>query len=68
MYKYKTLQEGQLPQEHLSFLQNLQNFIITKYLKLEVNDDQSICVDEHSPCGLSITGDIKTYQCHVMKR
>ena len=68
MYKYKFLQAGQLPQEHLSFLQNLLNFIITKYLKQEVNDNLSLCVDEHSPCGLSITGDIKIYQCHMIKR
>ena len=64
MYKYKSLQEVQLPQEHLSFLQN---FIITKYLKQEVDDDLSNCMDERSPCGLSITGDIKIYQCHVTK-
>ena len=55
MYKYKSLQEVQLPREHLSFLQN---FIITKYLKQEVDDDLSVCMDERSPCGLSITGDI----------
>ena len=65
MYKYKSLQELQLPREHLSFLQS---FFITKYLKEEVDDDLSICVDEHSSCGLSITGDIKIYQCHVIKR
>ena len=65
MYKYKSLQEVQLPREHLSFLQN---FIITKYLKQEVDDDLSVCVDERSSCGLSITGDIKTYQCHMIKR
>ena len=29
----KSLQTGHLPREHLSFLQNLLNFIITKYLK-----------------------------------
>ena len=63
MYKYKSLQAVQLPQEHLSFLQS---FIITKYLK-QVDDDLSLCVDEHSPCGLSITGDNKIYQCHVIK-
>ena len=68
MYKYNSLQAGQLPQEHLPFLQNLLNFIITKYLKQEVDDDLSVCVDEHSPCGLSITGDIKIYQCHMIKR
>ena len=66
--KYKGLQVCQLSWEHLSFLQNLLNFIITKYLKQEVDDDLSVCMDERSPCGLSITGDIKIYQCHVMKR
>ena len=65
MYKWKSLQEVQLPQEHLSFLQN---FIITKYLKQEVDDDLSVCMDKRSPCGLSITEDIKIYQCHVIKR
>ena len=66
MYTYnKSLQDVQLPREHLSFLQN---FIITKYLKQEVDDDLSVCVDERSPCGLSITRDIKIYQCHVIKR
>ena len=68
IYKYKSLQAGQLPREHLSFLQNLLNFIITKYLKQDIDDSLSICVDEHSPCGLSITGDRKIYQCHVIKR
>ena len=65
MYKCKSLQEVQLPQEHSSFLQS---FIITKYLKQEVDGDLSICVDEHSPCDLSITGDKRIYQCHVIKR
>ena len=54
MYKCKSLQEFQLPWAHLPFLQN---FIITKYLK-QVDDDLSICMNERSPCGLSITGDI----------
>ena len=58
MYKYKSLQAGQLPQEHLSFLQNLLNFIITKYLKQEVNDDLNSCMDKWNPCGLTITGDL----------
>ena len=68
MYKYKSLQVGQLPRQYLSFLQNLQNFIITKYLKQEADHDLSVCVDERSSCSLSITGDIKTYQCYVIKR
>ena len=68
MYKYKSLQEGQLPRKHLSFLQNLLNFIITKYLKQEVDDDLSVCVDERSPCGHSLTGDRKIYQCLMIKR
>ena len=67
MYKYKNLQTGQLPQENLPFLQNLMNFIITKYLKQEVDDNLNICMDERCPCGLSIAGDIKIYQCHVIK-
>ena len=66
MYKYKSLQVGQLPLEHLSFLQNLLNFIITKYLKQEVDSDLSVCLDKRNPCGLSITRDIKIYQCHVI--
>ena len=41
--------------------------IVAKYLK-QVNDDLSICMDKRSPCGLSITGDIKIYQCHLIKR
>ena len=49
-------------------MQNLLNFIITKYLKQKVDDDLSSCVDKCSPCDLSITGDIKTYQCHMIKR
>ena len=65
MYKCKSLQTGQLPQEHLPFLQNLLNFIIPKYFKQEVDDDLSVCVDERSPYGLPITGDIKIYQCHM---
>ena len=64
-HKYKSLQEVQLPQEHFSFLQN---FIIAKYLKQEVNDDRSICMDKRSPCGLSMTGDTKIYQYHEMKK
>ena len=58
MYKYKSLKAGQLPRQHLSFLQNLLNFTITKYFKPEVDDDSSICADERSPCDLSITGDL----------
>ena len=35
------------------------NSITAKYLKQEVDDDLSVCMDQGSPCGLSITGDIK---------
>ena len=59
LFMYKNLQVGKLPREHLSFLQNWLNFIITKYLKQEVDDDLRVCVDERSSCGLSVTGDIK---------
>ena len=55
MYKYKSLQTG--------FLKNLLNFIIIKYLK-QVDNNLSFCVAERSHCGLSATGDIKTYECH----
>ena len=68
MYKYKSLKAGQLPREHLSFLQNLLNFIITKYLKKEFDDDLSVGVDERSPCGLCVGRDLKIYHCHVIKR
>ena len=68
IYKYKSPQAGHLPRENLSFLQILLNFIITKYLKQKVNDDLSAYVHECSLCGLSITGDIKIYLCHVIKR
>ena len=50
-----------------TFLANLLNFIITKYLKQEFDDDLSVCMDKRSPHGLSITGDIDIYQCHVIK-
>ena len=66
--KYKSLQAGQEPQEHLSFLQSLLNFIITKYLQQEVDTDLSVLVDECHPCGLSITRDIEIYQCYMIKR
>ena len=46
MYKCNSLQEFQLPRAHLPFLQI---FIITKYLKQEVDDDPSVCMDERSP-------------------
>ena len=65
---YKSLQAGQLQRQHLPLLQNLRNFIITKYMKQEVDDDLSVYVNERSPCGLFITADIKIYQCHMIKR
>ena len=37
-------------------------------MKQEVDGDLSVCVDECSPCGLSITGDIKIHQFHVIKK
>ena len=50
----------QQPQEHLSFLQNLLNFFITKYLRQEVNNDLSVYVDEFSSCvDLSVSHDQK---------
>ena len=64
MYKYKFLQEGQLPQEHLSFLQNLLNYFMTKYLKHEV--DGNLKWINVAPVA-SIIEDIKIYQCHLIK-
>ena len=68
MCKCKGLQVGQLSQEHLSSLQNLLKFFITKYLKQDVDDDLSICIDKRSPRCLSVTKDIRIYQCHMIKR
>ena len=59
MYKYKSLQEVQLPQEHLSFLQN---FIITNYLKQEVDVELNVCAYKRSPCGLPIAGNMSRDQ------
>ena len=42
MYKYKFVRVGQLPREHLSFLQNPLNYFITHYLKHEADGDISI--------------------------
>ena len=64
-HKYKSLQEVQPPRQHLSFSQN---FIITKYVKQDVDGDLSVWVDKRSPCGLSMTQDIKIYQYHVIKK
>ena len=61
MYKYKFLQVAQLPQEHLPFLQSLMNFLITKYLKHELDGVNVALV-------ASIIGDIKIYQCHMIKK
>ena len=44
------------------------NFIIAKYLKQEVDDGLSVCVDERSPCSFSVTGYLNIYQCHMIKR
>ena len=59
MHNDKSLKAGQLPREHSSFLQNLLNFIVTKYLKKEFDDDLTVGVDERSAFGLSVTGDLK---------
>ena len=51
--------------ESMSFLQN---FTITRHLRQEIDDKLSACVDELRPYDLPITGDIKIYQCHMIKR
>ena len=65
MYKYKNLQGVNYHESIL--LQNLLNFIITKYLKQEVDDDLSIYMDERSPCGLSMNEDVNIYRCLMSK-
>ena len=35
--------------------------MITEYLKQEVDDNLNVCMDERTPCVLSITRDIKIY-------
>ena len=64
MYKYKFLQAGQLPREHLPFLQNLLNFFTTKYLN-QVDSDLSISMYKRSTCGL--TGDIRPQELRYRK-
>ena len=59
MYKYKS-PANRSPTTR-AFV-SLAKFIITKYLKQELDNDLSVSVDERSPCGLSRTGDIKIYQ------
>ena len=39
------------------FLAKFAEFYCYEIFEQEVDDDLSICVDERSPCGLSITGD-----------
>ena len=60
MYKYKSLQAGQLPPEQL-------NFITSKYLKQEVHDDLSASWMNGAPVA-SLRLETKIYQCHVIKR
>ena len=43
----------------MSAFVSLAKFFFAKYLKVEVDDDLSVYVDECSLCGFSITGDIK---------
>ena len=45
----------------MSDLSFLQNFIITKYLKQEVDYNLSVCMDERSPSGLSVTLEIQRF-------
>ena len=67
MYKYKRLQPGQLPRDHLSFSQNLLSYY-HKIFETRSRYDLSIFVDERNPCGFSLAEDIKIYQCDVIKR
>ena len=52
------------------FLAKFAEFYYHKiFVKQEyIDDDLSNCVNEHSSCGLAISGDIKINQCHMIKR
>ena len=50
------------------FLAKFAECYYDKILQTKIDDNISICVDKHSSCGFSITGDIKIYQCHMIKR
>ena len=50
------------------FIYYLIDFIITKYLEQKADDDFSICMYECRLFCLSVTEDIKIYQCHMIKR
>ena len=50
------------------FLAKFAQFYYHKIFEKEFDDDLTIGIDERSTCGLSVTGDIKIYQCHVIKR
>ena len=65
MCKYKSLQAGQLPQEHLSFLRNLLNFIIKKYLKQKVDDDLRVCCPNLMKVA-PVTRDAEICQSHML--
>ena len=67
MYKYKFLQVGQLPREHLSFLQNPLNHFITKYLNMKSMTNLAFQGINEAPV-TSIIGDTNIYQCHMNKR
>ena len=49
MYKHKSLKGRSTTTKVSVFLQNFLNFIITKYMKQEINDGLSVCQDEYSP-------------------
>ena len=52
MYKYKSLQAGELPLEQLSFLQNFLDFIITKYLQQNLATEALVWSNVHvAPVG-----------------
>ena len=57
MYRYKSLQSGHY-HERICLSCKFAEFYYRKYLKQDIDDDLSVCMDERSPCGLSITGDI----------
>ena len=50
------------------FLGKIAECYYCKIFEKKIDDDLTVGVDERSTCGLSVTGDTKIYQCHVIKR
>ena len=50
------------------FLGKFAEFYYHKIFEKEADDGLRVCMDKCSPCGISITEDIKFCLCHMIKR